>query len=191
MVADFFKTGVWGTDNTLAGGDQWSDFANSDPEADIRTASQTIQKSTGSKGNKLIIGPEVRDKLAVHPLLLEVFKYTNTGFLTDQQIMDALKFPGLIVGEAVDNTAQEGATFSGEFMWGKNALMIQVPSTAGRRIPAAGYTFVWTMGGGNLTVQITKKRDDDRDREVMRGKHAYDQKATGTDLGYFFANAVA
>jgi len=191
MIADFFKTGVWGTDKTLSGTDQWSDQAQSDPEADIRLASQTIQKSTGSKGNKLVIGKEVLDKLAEHPLLLDKYKYTNVANLSNQQIAEALKIPDLVVGEAVDNTAQEGATFSGEYMWGKNAMLLQVPERAGRRVAAAGYTFVWPMDGADLVVSITNIREESRDRNLLKSKHAFDQKATGTDLGYFLANAVA
>jgi hypothetical protein len=192
MVADFFKTGVWGTDVTLAGGDQWSDFANSDPEADIRTGTQTLQKNTGTKGNKLIIGPEVRDKLAQHPLLLDKYKYTNVAILSNEQIAGALVLPQIVVGEAVDNTAQEGATFSGEFTWGKSAMLLQVADRPGRRVPSAGYTFVWPVdGSGELNVTVSRLREDTRDRDLLRAKHAFDQKAVATDLGYFIAAAVA
>lgn len=191
IVADFFKTGVWATDKTLTGANQWSDFASSDPEADIRLGSQTIQKSTGSKGNKLVIGPEVRDKLAEHPLLLDKFKYTSVALLSDAQIAEGLKIPQLVVGEAVDNIAQEGATFSGEFTWGKSAMLLEVAARPGRRVPTAGYTFVWPVDGGDLAVQIKRNRQDNRDREVLQAKHAFDQKAVATDLGYFLATVVA
>jgi hypothetical protein len=191
IVADFFKTGVWGTDVTLSGTDQWSDFANSDPETDIRTGSQTIQKSTGSKPNKLIIGKEVADKLAQHPLLLEKYKYTNVANLTIAQISDSLGLPEIVVGESIDNTAQEGATFSGEYTWGKNGMLLHVASSPGRRVPSAGYTFVWPVDGEDLVVSIKNIRQDERDRNLLQAKHAFDQKAVATDLGYFIAAAVA
>jgi len=191
IVADFFTTSVWGTDNTLAGTDQWSDFAFSDPEADIRTAMQTVQKNTGAKVNLMTVGAEVRDKLAEHPLLLEKFKYTNTAILDDAQIAQGLKIPQLLVGEAVDNSAQEGATFVGEYMWGKNALLTVRPLRAGRRVPSAGYTFMWDMGNGEgLPIQLQNIREDNRDRNLLKAKHAFDQKAVATDLGYFFSAAV-
>ena len=111
--------------------------------------------------------------------------------MTIEQITSALKLPEIVVGEAVDNTAQEGATFSGEFMWGKNALLIQVPERPGRRVPAAGYTFVWDMIGNGLTTTIENIREENRDRMLMKGKHAFDQKLTSSDLGFIFLNAVA
>ncbi len=192
VVADFFKTGVWETDKTLTGGDRWDDFANSDPEAEVRLMSRTMQKSTGTKGNVLTIGPEVRDKLAEHPLFLEKYKYTSVSLLDDTQIASVLKIPKIMVGEAVANTAQEGATFSGEFMWGKSALLLQVADRPGRRVPSAGYTFVWTMvDGADLIVQVTNVRDELRDRNVLRGKHAFDQKAVAVDLGSFLATVIS
>ncbi len=191
IVADFFKTGVWGTDKTLSGNDQWSDFANSDPEGDIILAAQTIQKSTAAKITHTVMGKEVRDILGQHPLLLEKYKYTSAANLDDVQIAAALGVPRLTVGEAIDNTAQEGATFSGEYMWGKNVMLLHVATTPGKRVPTAGYTFVWPAGAGPDTVSIVNQRDNLRDRNVLQGKHAFDQKAVGTDLGYFLASAVA
>lgn len=191
MVADFFKTGVWGTDKTLSGTDQWSDFANSDPEGDVILASQTIQKSTAAKITHTVMGKEVRDILGQHPLLLEKYKYTSAANLNDEQIAAALGVPRLTVGEVIDNTAQEGATFSGEYMWGKSVMFLHVASSPGKRVPTAGYTFIWKLNGDDLLVSIENVREASRDRDLLKGKHAFDQKAVGTDLGYFLATAVA
>lgn len=191
IVADFFKTGVWGTDKTLSGTDQWSDFANSDPEGDIILARQTVQKATAAKITHTVMGKEVRDILGQHPLLLEKYKYTSAANLNDEQIAAALGVPSLTVGEVIDNSAQEGATFSGEYMWGKSVMLLHVAASPGKRVATAGYTFVWKLNGDDLLVSITNVREESRDRNLLKGKHAFDQKAVGTDLGYFLANAVA
>lgn len=190
FVADFFKTGVWGTDKTLSGTAQWSDFDGSDPIGDIDLAKDTVHKATGVEPNLLVVGREVWNKLKEHPLLLDKFKYTSVAILSDAQIADALGIK-VVVGQMVENTAQEGATFSGAYTWGKNALAIYVPARPGLMTPAAGYTFVWNINGGDLPVQISRIREDSRDRDLLKGKHAFDQKAVGTDLGYFIASAVA
>ena len=190
FIRDFFKTGVWGTDKTLAGAAQWSDSANSDPESDIRLAAQTIQKSTGQKLSQLVMGKEVIDELAEHPLLLEKYKYTSVANLDMSQIAAALKVPKITVGEVIDNSAQEGATFSGEYMWGKNCLALYTPMAPGKRIPSAGYTFSWAPAG-EMNVSISNIREDNRDRNLLKAKHAFDQKAVGTDLGYFLAAVIA
>src|SRR3972149_4666514 len=77
FVADFFKTTVWGTDSTLSGTAQWSDYANSDPIDDVKVAKQTVLKNTGQEPNLIVVGREVYDKLRDHPLILDKYRYTG------------------------------------------------------------------------------------------------------------------
>ena len=193
LATDFFTTGVWGTDLTLSGTDQWSDFANSDPITDVDLGHQTVQKNTGKRPNTLTVGQEVQDILKVHPLLLDLYKHTGAGMLSQERVGEALGVQNYKVGAAVKNTANVEATFSGSYVWGKNALLMWVPASPGLRVPSAGYTFVWSAldGGGGFDVPITTVREDNRDRDMIRGKHAFDQKAVGTDLAYFISAAVA
>jgi hypothetical protein len=190
IYTDFMKSGVWGTDKTLAGATLWSDFANSDPITDIRVAKQTIQKATGQKPNRMATGVETLDILAEHPLLIDKYKYTNTAILSKEQVAAALQIPELLVGEAIENTANEGATFSGGYTWAKTALVAYVTPTPGLRQPTAGYTFLWPVVGGGINVVIERMREELRKRDMLAGRNAYDQKAVGTDLGYFFTATV-
>jgi len=193
FVADHFKTTVWGTDKTLAGTDQWSDYANSDPIADLQTAGQTIQKSTGlrQKDLALTMGQEVFDTLKEHPLLLDKYKYTQVPILTEEQVAGVLGVKSVLVGSAIDNSAKEGATFVGEYMWGKSALLLYTPPSPGLMVPSGGYTFVWNIDGGELAVQVQRIREDNRDRDLLKAKHAFDQIIVAKECGYFFAAAVA
>ena len=192
-VADFFTTSVW--DNDVTGGTnftKWSDYIDSNPIDDIKTGKQTIQKNTGQVPNTLVIGQEVFDTLSEHPLLLEKYKYTSVPILDNAQIAAALKVDQILVGSAIDNSAIEGATFSGEYMWGKNALLLHKnPAAPGLMVPQCGYTFVWNVYGGELSVRIENHRIDLRKMNLLQGFHSFDQKATATDLGYFFSAAVA
>ena len=194
FVADFFKTTVWGTDSTLSGTAQWSDYANSDPIDDVKVAKQTVLKNTGQEPNLIVVGREVYDKLRDHPLILDKYRYTGVpSNLSFAQVAAALDIEKLIVGNAIDNSAQEGQTFAGEFLWGKKAMVLYVTPTPGLMVPNAGYTFTWRNlpGAEGLLVPIARKRDDLRNSWVLQGINSFDQKATGTDLGYFFDTAVA
>lgn len=192
LASDIFTTGKWETD--VVGGTGfvvWSDYDNSDPIKDINTGKQTIQKSTGKRANTLLIGQEVFDILTEHPLLLEKFKYTGEGILDVEQVRRALKVDTLIVGEAVYESSMEGAASATRgYIWGKNGLLLHVPPRPGLRVAAAGYTFTWNIDGSGYTVAISSTRQDWRDRDLLKGKHAFDHKITGTDLGYFFSAAV-
>jgi len=192
LAGDIFATSKWETD--VVGGTgftQWDDYDNSDPVKDVNTGKQTIQKSTGQRANTLVIGQEVLDILAEHPNLLEKFKYTSPGILDAEEVRKALKVDILLVGGSVYDSGAEGGTASNGYIWGKNALLLHVPARPGLRVPAAGYTFTWNLDGSGYTVAISSTRQDWRDRDLLKGKHAFANKITGTDLGYFFSAAVS
>lgn len=193
IASDIFTGGIW--DGDVDGGvdfTKWSNYDDSDPVGDINTAKQTIQKSTGQRANTLVIGQEVFDILCEHPLLLEKFKYIGVGILDVEEVRRALKVDRLIVGAAVYESTMEGASSATRgYIWGKKALLLHVPANPGRRVASAGYTFVWRGDwGGGYTVAISNSRQDWRDRDLLKGKHAFDHKVTGSDLGYFFDSAV-
>ena len=67
FVSDVFTTGVWGTDRTLSGTDQWSDFVNSDPRDDVETAKEAILGVTGFASNTMVVGWQVWRQLKNPP----------------------------------------------------------------------------------------------------------------------------
>lgn len=193
FVTDFFKTTVWDTDVTgTTDFVKWSDSAGSDPIADLILGGQTIQKNTGKRPNTLVVGQEVFDSLAEHPDLLEKYKYTNVAILSKSQVADAFRMPKLLIGSAIDNSAVEGAAtpFVGEYLWPDRALLAYISPTIGLRIATAGLTFTWEIDGSGLTIPIQRVREDRRGRTVLQARHAFDQKAVGTDLGYFFDDVL-
>ena len=104
----------------------------------------------------------------------------------------ALDVEKLIVGKAIQETSKEGAsTAVRSYIWGKNALLIYVPPNPGLRIPSAAYVFTWKIDGTEFTAAISNSRQDWRDRDFLKGKHAFDPKIVGTDLGYFFSAAIS
>lgn len=194
LAAAIFTSGVWGTSATLVAGEQWDNFdsPDSDPQEVAETAKQTVQKaSNGVQVNTCILGYEVFAKLRRHPRLLDLYKNTNQSRLSVSQVAESLEVDQLLVGRAVENTAQEGATYSGGYMWGKSALFLHVATRPGLMTPSAGYTFVWNIDNGDLSIQIRTVRDALRDSDLHLAKHAFDQKVTASDLGYFVGSVVS
>lgn len=188
IAADVFATGKWATDKT-GGTDftKWDDYGVSDPFKDINAGRETVEKNTGRMLNTMVISREGFHTLREHPLFVDKFKYTSAGMLSEEQVRSVLDIQNLLIGKAVRNTAAEGATFSGGYIWGKNALLLYVPPAPGIRVPAAGYTFVWNLTGNGMLVSIENTREDNRDRDLLKGKHAFDHKIVSTDLGYFLS----
>jgi hypothetical protein len=202
FATNFFSTGVWGTDNTLSGTDQWSDYTNSTPIQDVTAARRAVQLASGGfKPNTMVVGKEVRDKLINHPDILARLNggatVTNTALITDAKLAEIFEVENFYVMEAVKNSSVEGVAESNAFIGGKNALLAYTPSTAGLMSPAAGLTFAWNNleGVNNLGITVESFSDDALKRqqiaEMIQVKMSYDMKVVGADLGYLFAAAVA
>jgi hypothetical protein len=189
-AATVFNTSNWTSTSTLTGTNQWSDYENSDPLGNAVTAIQTVQKLTGLKPNLCVMGATVFDKVRRHPDILDIYKYREKNIVNEQQIADAFDVERVIVGRAIKDTGNEGAAMSGDYIWGDYCLFVYVPKSPGLRVASGGYTFVWKRDSG-LTVEIDRFDDGAKKRYLIRGEHSYDQKITGADCGYIYADLLA
>lgn len=185
LVTDIFATSKWDTDKT--GGtdvDKWDDYANGDPAKDVSDASLTMLQNTGRKPNVMVMGVEVMEALKQHPDAIDRYKHTQTGILTEAQVSAWLNIPTVLVGEAVYNSAAEGATVAMSFIWGKNVLMLHVTGSPSIDEPSAGYTFDWKG------VSTKTYREEAEEQDVVEANQDLDMKQTASDLGYYFSAIV-
>ena len=121
-----------------------------------------------------------------------MYKHTGKGILTEAEVAAALDIEKLLIGKCVRRTSLEGAgTAVQAFVSGKHALLLYVPERPALREPAGGYTFAWNIDGSGLTTNVIPTVQDDRDRDFLKGKHAFDFKITGADLGVYFASVIS
>lgn len=189
----YFTTGVWGTDY-VGGTDfpKWSDYANSDPIADLRKARLAIQKTTGFVPNTFVVSREVFEVLADHPLIKEVYKYTQPSVLTADMVARALRVDRMWIAGAVQITSAEGAASETyDWIFGKHALLAYVAPRPSLLLPSAGYIFAWTALSRGYEIGIERLSDRDTWSDKVRGVMCYDMQVVGADLGAFFQNAVA
>lgn len=201
-ASTFFTTGVWTTDLTGVAGSptagqfqQWNNAAST-PIEDVRTAVRTVQQSTGFRPNKMVLGRAVYDTLLDHPDLVgRVDRGQTTGAaMVQRQTLAALfELDEILVMDAIENTAIEGATNAHSFIGGKHALLAYAPASPGLMTPTAGYTFTWSglLGGGVLGSRISRFRMEQLKSDRLEIEQAFDQKRVAADLGYFFNGAVA
>ncbi len=188
-AAELFVTGVWGTNPTLSGNDQWSDFANSDPIANADTAIRTILRNTGARPNVLFVGLVGWEKLKEHPLILDKFKHTQVGIMTPQLVAPVLGVQEIVVGDSVRNTAAEGATFVGADIWTDNALFL-VRNSPGLGVANGAYTYIWNERG-NFPWAVDSYREEDRRGDVTRVFTHFDFVLTSAQHGYLILDTVA
>lgn len=178
----------------LTGTSKWSDYGNSDPIADITTGHAFIRNNTGVRANTLLLDYDTHEIVRRHPVLLDMYKYTQGGFINDAEIMECFKVGRLIVADAIRNVAPEGQTASMVNIWGNNALLCYVDAAApGMETVTFGLGFEWPgEEGGALGMQARVYDDPDPGKkvEVVEVGHYMDEKIVARELGYLVGNTL-
>lgn len=207
FVSNFFTTGVWdgassSTDmtgsstspsSTASNFLQWNDVAST-PIEDIRGEYTNVASLTGRRPNTLGLGAQTWTALADHPDILDRIKYTERGVVTTDLLASLLDLDDVVNLWAIENTNAEGSSSgSYSFVAGKNALLAYVERSPGLRRPSAGYTFVWTgmQGAPALGARIKRYRIEPNESDRVEAEQWRDFKVVGSNLGAFFASAVA
>lgn len=193
FVENFFTTGVWATD--LVGGTDFAAFSDysSDPQKTIDDAQANVLEATGKLPGTLCVGYRVHKALKRHPIIKDAYKYTSADSITEEMIARVLELDRYVVSKASYATNVEGATAVTSFIAGGNALLVYNDESPSIMSACAGAIFAWSNApGSNNSAGIVVDRfyDEDAEEEVIRGKFAFDMKATGTDLGVFLSGAI-
>lgn len=185
----YFKTGIWADDVTPT--TLW-DATGSTPIDDITAQISAVHSATGFKPNKLVLGAPVWYLLKNHPDFLERIKYTQMAVVGTDLLARVLELDEVLVANAVENTAIEGATDALNFMFGKDALLVYANPAPSLLTPSAGYTFSWTgyLGAGAAGNRIKRFRMEQLASDRIEGEMAYDMKLVASDLGIFFDNVM-
>lgn len=196
-----FITGVWTSEVTgvsgAPGGGQFQrwDEAASTPIEDVRLGVRTVHESTGFRPDRMVMGREVYDALLDHPDIvgrLDRGQTTGPAMVMRDALAALFELKEILVMDAIQNTANEGAANVHSFIGGSNALLLYTPTSPGLMVPSAGYTFMWSglLGGGAMSTRISRMRMEHLKADRLEIEMAFDQKLVSADLGYFFLTAV-
>lgn len=108
--------GNFGYSATLAGVNQWSDYANSNPLVNILT----YLDKPFMRPNKLVMGRDVWRTISIHPKVISAI-YPAGGAatkITRQQLADYLEIDEIIVGDGWYNSAAKGQAIAQTRLWG-------------------------------------------------------------------------
>ena len=210
-----FTTGVWtgidGTATDITGVSsgpstnqvlQWND-ASSNPITDVKANSTKIQKRTGFRPNKLVVGREVWDQLSEHPDLVDRIKYSGgvspaqPAIVSRQAAAALFEVDEILVADGIQVTSAENPAFETSMttalIAGKAALLVYSNPTPSLMQPSGGYTFSWTgyTGAGQMGQRTKRFRMDNLNADRIEGEMAYDQKVVCSDAGIYFTSIVA
>ena len=173
---------------TLAGNDQWSDTANSDPIDDIQTGLDTPMV----RPNIMVIGRQAFSKLAVHPKILKAVHGNagDSGIARRAQLAELFELEAIYVGESRLNTAKKGQTPSYGRVWGKHCALHyrdRLATTQRGRV-----TFgITAQFGSRVAGTMPEPKKGLRGSHLVRAGESVKELVVSADAGYFIQNAIA
>lgn len=194
-------TSVWTTDITGVSGSpsagqvkQWNDSAST-PLEDIAAQKSAVKLLTGVMPNVLAMGQQVWDALKLHPDILALINggatTVNPALVTQQMVAQVMGLDEIMVSSAVENTAAEGATFAGSYIFGKKALLGHRNTMQDIEAVSSAKTFTWKGYCGNdLGIRILKYRDEPH-ADIVEMESAFTHKVVAADTGVLFSSLVA
>lgn len=190
LAAAMTDTAVITQNVTLAGTDQWSDYANSNPVGDVATGQVAVKNGCGMQATKAVMSWEVYNQLRYHPAILDKlgFKDSRPGGLTGEEIAKAFDLKECIIADSSYNTAKKGATASFAPVWGKHFVLFHSEASAAKRQTTLGYNV--TLFDGDKQV-ATKEHPEVLNADVVICEDKRDQIITDVTCAYLIKNAVA
>lgn len=190
-LADTMAGGTITQGVTLAGTDQWSDYANSNPLEDLRDGRKGVRGGCGKKANVAFMDEDVADTLRFHPQLLDAlgFKDSRPGGLDDTELSKALKTKFTYVGEAVYNNSVQPAADVITPVWGKDFWYAHIPKVGARRQQSLGYR---VQKAGQKPRQVFKSFPDEpvNSRKIIV-KDKYQQLISDPSCAYRITDSIA
>jgi hypothetical protein len=108
--------------------------------------------------------------------------------VTKDLLASVLEIDEVLIAGAIENSANEGATASMDWVMKDDALLVYAPPRPSLMHPSAGYTFSWTgyLGATQQGTRIKRFRMEPIASDRVEGEMAYDLKLVASDLGVFF-----
>jgi len=200
-----FATGLW-TSNTeqtgVASGPTTNQFVQFDasgavPREVLMDQIEVVRASIGRKPNVMITSPAVMDALVRHDDFTDLTKYTVRGGPDYDDIAKAIGLGTeddrmILVGNAVQNTANEGATVVMSNVFGKHVLLAYISREQSLELPTAVSQFSWSPFDQVTAegVAVDSWYDKDRKATKYEAEMACDVAITANDAGVFLKDAV-
>jgi hypothetical protein len=188
-VATLFTTaGNYGGSNkeTLTGGNQWSDFINSSPEAKIESSREVVAIS-GFEPNTIMIPVVTWRKIRQHPEIRALIKQLESrDLITDDLILPSLFGLELVVPGARSVTSLPGATEAIARIWGDFVWIgyVNKKKSPVKMDPTFAYTF---QAAGRKTETFMDRRNEIIDVQF----DIAEEKITAAASGFLLSDVLA
>lgn len=181
---------------TLSGTDQWDDYTNSDPVADIRTGINTVEDATGKVVNRIVMGRNVARVLVYHPAIKAYFP--GAIEITFGMIMNAMaKIFGVervsLANTKYTDTNEGASTETLSNVWGNDVVLIAQDPRPTRKSLTFMNTFVRRPGLQTVTLskaQIGERAELQEIHSMVGQKMQVDQVIQNVECAYLIKDAI-
>lgn len=160
--------------------------AGADPLADLNTAIDNVQDSTGIRPNRIVMGLDAWRAFRRNSTVRNIIFGSNNGggYPNIGQATSLLEVDQIMVGGAFQNTGDEGLAEALANVWGDSVLVYYAPPAPTVDNPSFGYSFRWSRPSiPDLQVERHPYDSKTKAEEVEAGYYQ-DEKITGADYGF-------
>jgi hypothetical protein len=181
-----------GSGVALSGAAKWSNYLGSDPVADVTTGHAFIRQTTGMRANTMLLDFDTHQVLRRHPVLLDMYKYTQGGLLNDAELKEVFRVERIIISDGIRNTNIEGGTASIANIWGNTCLLAVVQPGMSLQTATFGLGMRWTPPELPAPMQARVYNDPDPGKkvEIVEVGYYQDEKIVARDLSYVIKDTL-
>jgi len=200
----YFATEIWAKDlegqSDAPSTDEfyvWDDTTNSTPIEDVESAKLIVKVATGLAPNTLVVAERVFAVLKNHPDVLDRYKYTQRGIITEELLAQVFGIDKFFVARAVYAESPKGSETMAFALDQYGSLLVYVAPRPTKRRPSGGYIFRWDRpqfgGAEGERLQTTVRKFDLGSKGGVRIRASVyeDIKLIANDCGVFFNNCIA
>lgn len=180
-----------GSGVALSASQKWGNYVESDPIAQVTSGHAFIVDNTGIEANTMIIDKDTFSIARRHPVILDMFKYTNGGLASEEQLREVFGVSRILVGKAKKEMDYENVDSQASSMvniWGNNVVLAYIdPTPGGMETVTFGAGFRWTPDIYPSDFAVGRQQfsgPGTKNIEVLEGGYHQDEKVIARDLAY-------
>jgi hypothetical protein len=171
----------------LVGQDKWSDYVNSTPVDDHKSALD----SCIMRPNVAVYGRGAWSKLSSHPQILAAVGKINIngGIATKAEVADLFELDEILVGEGWVNSAKPGQPLNRVRVWANHAALIVRDKLADFSNKRATFSLT-AQWGGRIAGSMNEPKIGLRGSTRVRVGESLRELVIASDLGFFLQDVI-